>query len=117
MSDTVTIQVFAISAEGEHHDISLIDVNINDKLQNLVDLLAIDNLSGSFMYKSQILKEEKLDQTFAKLFVKSGDKIGLMQGEGTLKEPMRYIRFAAYEEDCGDGVYNFREDAIAFVPK
>ena len=95
----------------------MIDVNIDDKLQNLVDLLAMDKLSGSFMYKSQILREEKLDQTFAKLFVKNGDKIGLMQGEGAYNEPLRYMRFAAYENDHGDGVYNFREDAVAFVPK
>ena len=79
--------------------------------------MEVDNISGSFVYKSQILNEEKLDQTFAKLFIKNEEKIGVMQGEASIKEPMRYIRFSAYEDDCGDGVYNFREDAICFVPK
>lgn len=116
LSVTITVNVFAISAKGEQHEISMLDVNINDKLQTLVDLLAMDNISGTFVSSSQILSDEKLDQTFAKLFIKNGEKIGVMQGEARMKEPIKYLRFAAYT-NYADTIYNFREDAICFVPK
>lgn len=61
MSETITINVFSISAKGDQYDISMLDVNINDKLQKLVDLLAVDNVLGSFVFGSKVMNEEKLD--------------------------------------------------------
>ena len=84
----------------------------------MVDLLAHDNISGLYLYNSNILNDEKLDQTFAKLFVKSGSKFGVMRGGVPMKEPTRYIRFSQYPDyEDYDNVYNFRPDAIIFVPK
>ena len=97
LGHTITINVFAVSAkDDEQREICVLDVNINDKLQKVVDLLALDNISGLFVYGSNILNEEKLDQTFAKLFVKNGGKFGVMKGGVPMKEPTRYIRFANY---------------------
>ena len=61
LSETITINVFSIQAKGEQYDISMLDVNINDKLQKLVDLLAVDNVLGSFVFGSKVMNEEKLD--------------------------------------------------------
>ena len=118
LSETITINVFAISTEGKQYDISMLDVNINDKLQKLVDLLAVDNISGSLVYGSNILNDEKLDQTFAKLFVKNGDKIGVMPGEAAMKDPIKWFRFCDFTNTSCDGIYVAPiYHAISFIPK
>ena len=96
----------------------MLDVKINDKLQKLVDLLAVDNISGTLVFRSNILGEEKLDLTFAKLFVKNGDKIGVMVGlDGHTPEPLKWFRLADYTTENYDGVANDRYHAISFIPK
>ena len=62
LSDSITINVFSISTKtDEQYDIYMLDVKITDKLQKLVDLLAEENISGTLVYGSNILGEEKLE--------------------------------------------------------
>ena len=115
----ITISVYSIAPKGEQHDISTIDVNINDKLQKLADLLAVDNIFGSFVYDSQIFKEEKMDQTFAKLLIKNNDKLGIMLvGGASFKEPVKWWRMCDFTQTSYD--YIGRNDsyhALTFIPK
>lgn len=115
----ITINVYAISPTGENHDISIIDVNINEKLQKLADLLAVDNILGSFVHGSQILTGEKTDQTFSKLLIKDNEKLGIMLGAGVvLKDPIKWWRMCNFTQTSYDYIEgDNRVHALIFIPK
>ena len=47
LSDIITINIAVVSADGEsQEDISMLKFGINDKVRKLVDLLAMDDISG-----------------------------------------------------------------------
>ena len=119
MSEIITVNVFTISASGEQHDVSIVDVNINDKLQKLADLLAVDNISGSFVYNSNVLNAEKIEQTFAKLFIKNDEKLGVMLGAGfVMKDPIRWFRMCDFTQNSYDYIgSDTNYHAIIFIPK
>ena len=49
---------------------SLFKVNINDKLQKIVEIMQLDNLNGFYMYQGKYLDKKDLDESFVKLFIK-----------------------------------------------
>lgn len=49
---------------------SLFKVNINDKLQKIVEIMSIDGLNGYYMHQGKYLDKNALDESFVKHFIK-----------------------------------------------
>ena len=79
----------------------------------------MDQVEGRLIRDNKVLNgEADLDQTFAKSFIKDGDKFALMSGEGgsNWPEPVRWRRCKEPLEHCFDLRPN-QDDAITYTPK
>jgi|TARA_B110001450_G_C17240769_1_gene327377 hypothetical protein len=53
-----------------NEDFSVLKVNINDKVQKIADIHAVDDIGGFYMFQGKYLEGKDLDETFVKLFIK-----------------------------------------------
>ena len=101
-------------------DHSTFCVGIHDKISKILNLLEMDKVDGRLIRDNKVLNgEADLDQTFAKSFIKDGDKFALLSGgEGGMSwpEPLRWRRCREPLEHCFDIRPN-QDDAITFTPK
>jgi hypothetical protein len=59
------------SSSQQKHDFSSLKVNINDKIQKIVDILAKDEIDGYIMFEGKLIDTAAMDETFAKKFIKN----------------------------------------------
>ena len=96
-------------------ELSVLEVNINDKISKLFELA---QSSGFLINNNSTLTADKLDDTFAKDFINSGETFALLVGSGggaSFGEPMLWKRM----KDKLQYYYIFARniDAIEFIPK
>lgn len=88
--------------EGENYskgtnsgDISELKVNINDELQKILDIFALDDLSGFMLLDGKLINSPG-ETTFAKTFVKDQQKFSVVCGSGPGKAPSLWVRFPEF---------------------
>lgn len=96
-------------------ELSVLEVNINDKISKLFELA---QSSGFLINNNSTLTADKLDDTFAKAFINSGETFALLvgsRGGASFGEPMLWKRM----KDKLQYYYIFARniDAIEFIPK
>ena len=114
----VTLQIKVVEAGGKtEQDLTVLRIGVDDKLEKIFDVLALDSVSGSLVHNGAVVSADKLQQTLCKARIKADDKFALVvseQGGLKLGEPLRWRRFksnAAYNY-----IFNHRIDSIKFVP-
>jgi hypothetical protein len=91
-------------------------VSINDKLSKMMQILEQDGVDGALIYNGKLI-ENPNDTTFAKQFVKNGDKFALVRGAVSMK-PIMWQRFS--EQDLNNDyiwLETYRWEAVIFVPR
>ena len=63
LSKFVTIYIKVVNADNsnEQEDLSVLRININDKLQKIYDILGSDQVSGTLVHGNTVLRMEKLE--------------------------------------------------------
>ena len=93
-------------------------VDINDKLNKILEIMATDNKSGYLVSNGKIILQEKLDSTFAKSYILSGDTFALVCSSNTsLREARKWVRFPTTMSTDYYCLSTHSWDSVAFVPR